>query len=105
MKNLTFVQRLRQMGEISDITLVMVYRKSNYQEIPAFIELGKTLGASYLVIHPLQAWSESAYVIEGNYDSEAIHLKSHPQHSEFQDFVLKHGIVSGYSESAWIDFA
>ncbi|WP_459778340.1 SPASM domain-containing protein [Photobacterium sp. R1] len=105
MKNLKFVQRLHQIGEINEITLVMVYRKSNYQEIPAFIELGKSLGASYLVIHPLQAWSESAYVIEGSYDHEAIHLRSHPLHGEFQDFIQKHGIVSGYSESVFIDFS
>lgn len=104
-KNLNFVKNLYQIGEVNAITLVMVYRKSNYQDIPEFIEMGKALSANYLVIHPLQPWGESAYVVEGTYEDEAIHLESHPEHVEFKDFIIKHGITNGLNKSIFVDFS
>ena len=100
MKNMAYIKSLRQSGELSELTLVMVYRHSNYQEIPAFIEMGKQFLATRLVIHPLQAWSQSAYVRQGTYDHEAIHQQQHPEHQLFRDFITQQGI----EKSKFVDF-
>lgn len=79
----------------------MVYRKSNYYEIPDFIEMGKSFSACRLVIHPLQPWAKSTYVLKGTYKHEAIHLESHPEHDEFKNFILKNRI----KKSTFVDFS
>ncbi len=100
-KNLHFIKRLKENGEINGLTFVMVYRKSNYHEIPAFIEMGNLFSACHLVIHPLQPWAESTYVLNGTYKHEAIHLESHPEHAEFKNFIKKNEI----KKSTFVDFS
>ncbi|KXF81057.1 SPASM domain-containing protein [Enterovibrio coralii] len=105
MENLDFIHYLLKNKEINCINLIMVYRKSNYKEIPQFIELGKRLSASYIVINPLQAWEESAYVINGQYDDEAIHLPTHPEHDAFKDCLNTHGVKNGKDGEMYVDFS
>lgn len=105
MENLEFVKSLHNRGEVGAITLVMVYRKSNYQEIPDFIEMGRAMNADYLVIHPLQPWAESSYVLNGQYNDEAIHLGSHKENSTFKSFIEQRGVKAGNIGRMFVDFA
>ncbi|MCG9598005.1 hypothetical protein L1D15_14890 [Vibrio sp. Isolate25] len=102
MKNLNFIGSLMDKGELLSMTLIMVYRKSNYVEIPAFIDMAKKL---YVVIHPLQAWEESAYVINGEYDDEAIHRPSHPEYQHFKEFIAANNVKHGQDEYTYVDFS
>ncbi|MGF1726807.1 hypothetical protein [Photobacterium nomapromontoriensis] len=100
-----FIKTLQQRGEIISITLVMVYRKSNYLEIPEFIEMGRAFNANYLVIHPVQPWKESAYVLNDQYNDEAIHNPEHPEHHRFRALIESHGITSGNQGKMYVDFS
>ncbi|MGH6822944.1 MAG: radical SAM protein [Methylocella sp.] len=45
LKNLTFIKRLRQSGEISELEFSMVVQAQNFREMPEFVQLGRAFGA------------------------------------------------------------
>ncbi|MDD1783406.1 SPASM domain-containing protein [Enterovibrio sp. ZSDZ35] len=105
MENMYFVRELLENGELESISIVMIYRKSNYHEIPVFIQLGKELKADTIIINPLQAWAQSAYSINGTFEDEAIHHPSHPEHHRLKQLIDENNIRYGNDGDTFIDFA
>lgn len=64
MNNLKYLMKKRLENQLSKFTINMIVQKENYEEIPAFIKMGKELHADIIAIRPLMNWgtySEEEY--------------------------------------------
>jgi pyruvate-formate lyase-activating enzyme len=81
LKNLAFVKRLRESGEIAELEFSMVVQARNFREMPDFVALGQSFGAdavSFQMIRKRDIFSarefEAAFI--GN-----------PEHVEYREFL------------------
>lgn len=86
MSNLEFISALRSSGSLHKLKIHMVVQENNFEEMPAFVDLGSRIGADHIYFSHLVNW--------GTFSSEAyaqrsIHLRAHPRHGELQA-VLTH---------------
>jgi molybdenum cofactor biosynthesis enzyme MoaA len=83
MENLAFAAELRQSGQISRLLLTYVVTARNFREMPAFVQLGKSLGADRVVfadIQPVDGMSLS-------HRSSAVHLPEHPLNASYREVL------------------
>jgi hypothetical protein len=79
-ENLHFMGGLLRSGAIQRFWIHFVVQANNYQELAAFVALGRSAGASKICFKELQDWGTYP---EGDYARRAVHLPEHPEHAEF----------------------
>ena len=109
LKNLFFIGNLRKNDDISFFEINFVVQKANYQEMKAFIGLGKKFNCDRVDFTPIQ--NIGAHT-EEEYSEVAVHNKFHPEYKSLlkilEDPIFKEPIVfldnledlSMYSEAA-----
>ena len=85
--NLHWMGEMKKQKRFSYFQLNFTLRRDNYRSVPEFIELGKRVGAGNVKFTAFFDYPESA--IE-DYLSEAIHLPSHPEHSDLRNIWESH---------------
>ena len=84
-RNLRWTSGERKRGRFESFVLLFVYRRENFRSMPAFARLGAELGADAVHFSPVQSW-ERAHL---DYERTAVHLATHPEHSEFAEIREK----------------
>jgi pyruvate-formate lyase-activating enzyme len=77
LSNLRFIADLVEDGRLW-AELSFVVQANNYEEMPGFVELAKSLKFSSVLFQRLVHWGET--FSEAEFKSRAIHLPTHPQH-------------------------
>lgn len=91
-ENMEFLASLRRLGKIPFLYICFVVQKKNFEQMPAFVELGQHWSVDRVVfgkllpqVHPKSSdWSE--------FEENAVVEENHPDHSSFLQ-VLKHPIL------------
>ena len=84
LRNLEFISSLLKNGPLKSVTISMVVQENNFQEMPDFVRLGKRLGFDVIYFSQLVNWGTFA---NKEYKRRAVHLPTHPRHSEFVDLL------------------
>jgi sulfatase maturation enzyme AslB (radical SAM superfamily) len=88
LKNLEYISTLRQSGPLGWVGISMVVQENNFMEMPDFVHLGRRFGFDTVYFSQLVNWGTFS---EEEFSNRAIHLPTHPKHSEFVD-LLEDGI-------------
>jgi MoaA/NifB/PqqE/SkfB family radical SAM enzyme len=84
LKNLEFISSLRKTGSLEWVGISMVVQENNFMEMPDFIHLGKRFHVDTIYFSKLVNWGTYS---EEEFKNRAIHIPSHPRHSEFVDLL------------------
>ncbi len=87
----------RKDNQLETIVLLFVYRAENFSSMEKLAVLGKELGMDGIFYSPFLPWERMAI---GDYESQAIHLPSHPLHQVFLE--KKNALQSKFG--SWINF-
>jgi organic radical activating enzyme len=93
LKNLAFVKRLRETGEIQELEFSMVVQTRNFREMPAFVALGHEFLAdrvSFQMIRQRDIFSRDEY------DEAFIGNPEHPDYAAFLDVLQSPDLASPY---------
>ena len=85
-KNLNWISEQRQKKPLRHFSLNFTVRAENYRDLEEFLALGKNLNADRVLISELSNWERAKNL---DYQKEAIHLASHPQHQDFLSVIAK----------------
>jgi MoaA/NifB/PqqE/SkfB family radical SAM enzyme len=80
LKNLEFVSTLRKKGPLTWLNISMVVQENNFEEMPAFVRLGKRFGVDRVYFSQLINWGTFS---AEELDSRTVHNPKHPRHEEF----------------------
>ncbi len=83
LRNLDFVHRLRQAGEIKSLSFSFVVQAMNFREMPEFVRLGMAHGADVISFAMIRNW---AYT-EEEFSREFVGSPRHPEHEAFLDVM------------------
>jgi pyruvate-formate lyase-activating enzyme len=78
-KNLAFVRRLKEAGEIEKLEFSMVVQARNFREMPAFVRFGQEFVADVVSFQMVRNWGTFS---EAEFQAECIGSKEHPLHEE-----------------------
>ena len=84
LENLEFVSTLRRNGPLERVTISMVVQENNFLEMPDFVRLGQRFDFDTVYFSQLVNWGTFS---EKEFTNRAIHLPTHPRHSEFVDLL------------------
>jgi len=89
LRNLEFIAQLRMNGPLEWLGFSMVVQENNFEQMPAFVELGRRFGADTVYFGQLVDW--------GTFDSaelerRSVHRPSHPRHRELRE-ILSHAAM------------
>jgi hypothetical protein len=84
MENLAFIATLRAQGPLEYLKLHMVVQENNFDQMPAFVELGRQFGADRVYFSHLADWKTFS---PDELQHRAIHRPEHPRHSELLDLL------------------
>lgn len=94
LKNLEFIQKLRERDEIKELNFLMVVQNLNFEQMPDFVRLGLRYGADSITFQLLRNWGTYT---ESEFAQHSIAGHNHPKHKEFlavlQDPLLSHPMV------------
>jgi hypothetical protein len=77
--NLAFISELRRDGPLHFLAISMVVQENNFREMPAFVELGRSIGADKVYFSQLVNWRTFS---TEEFERRAVHRPSHPAHGE-----------------------
>jgi MoaA/NifB/PqqE/SkfB family radical SAM enzyme len=83
--NLDFIGSLRATGKLMMFGINFVVQENNYGEMPAFVDLGKKVGADFVFFQQLVNWGTFT---RAEFRRRAVHLPDHARHEDFLE-VLK----------------
>ena len=86
MANLEFIASLRAPGPLTFLRIHMLVQENNFDEMPAFADLGSRLAADHIYFSHLVNWGTFT---EEEVAKRSIHRRSHPRHAELLE-VLTH---------------
>jgi len=86
MANLQFISQLRACGPLEYLKLHMLVQENNFEEMPAFVALGTSVGADCIYFSHMVDWGSFS---SSELASRSVHLPTHPRHRELQ-VVLGH---------------
>jgi hypothetical protein len=86
MDNLQLISRLRASGPLEYLKLHMLVQENNFEEMPAFVALGTSVGADCIYFSHMVDWGSFS---PSELASRSVHLPTHPRHRELQA-VLGH---------------
>ena len=78
--NLDFIGALRATGRLKLFGMNFVVQQNNYAEMPAFVELGRRVGADFVFFQQIVNWGTFS---RAEFKDRAIHLPDHPRHEDF----------------------
>lgn len=81
LSNLEFISKLRASGPLLMLKIHMLVQENNFDEMPAFVELGSRIGADHIYFSHLVNWGTFS---KAEYERRSIHLPGHPRHGELQ---------------------
>ena len=84
LERLNFVSKLRSENSIRRLLISFVVQTNNFREMPAFVELGRSLKADTIIFNRISDWGTFPPAIFAN---RSIHRNDHPLHGEFRDVV------------------
>ncbi len=84
LERLRFIAELRGQKAFRKLLVSFVVQENNFREMPAFVELGRTLGADTIIFSRLTDWGTFPPAI---FTSRSIHLADHPLHNEFVNVI------------------
>ena len=101
LKNLAFIKGLREAGDIERLEVSMVVQALNYREMPAFVRLGRSLGADEIAFEMIHDWgvytpAEFAEVYVGPNHPELGDLIAVMQAPEMSDPRVAAGAISAH---------
>ena len=79
-ENVKRLGELRARGELGLLRLDFVVQRANYREMPAFVELGKALGADQVSFSMVLDWGTWSIA---EYEKQCIWKEDHPQFTDF----------------------
>lgn len=82
MQNLVWMSGLKKSGQLKKFQINFTIRAANYRSIPQFVKLGEFLDVSSIKFMAFEPWHRMKI---SNYQNEAVHLESHPEHAQFYD--------------------
>lgn len=90
LKNIEFLAAMPERGTYGfPLNLNMIVQASNYQEIVALVELGKSYGVDSVGFTYIRDWGTFP---EGEYERHAVHLPHHPEHKQLLE-ILKSPVL------------
>jgi len=84
LQNLQFVKQLRATGEVAHLDISMVVQALNFREMPAFVRLGKEVGADHIHFHMIRDWGS---MIPADFAEAFIGRADHPEHAKFVEVL------------------
>jgi len=102
-RNLAFVRRLKEAGEIEILEFSMVVQARNFREMPAFVRLGQEFAADVVSFQMIRNWGTFG---EAEFQAECIGSREHPLHEELVEIlrapelslpVVQAGNILGYA--------
>jgi pyruvate-formate lyase-activating enzyme len=94
LKNLEFIKKLREIGEIKYLDFLMVVQNLNFKEMPEFVRLGLRYGADTITFQLIRNWGTYT---QSEFREHNIAGHVHPRHNEFlailRDPLLSHPAV------------
>jgi MoaA/NifB/PqqE/SkfB family radical SAM enzyme/tetratricopeptide (TPR) repeat protein len=95
-KNLEFLSRMRQSGQVPALYYSFTYQRDNFREMPEFVQMGSDHCVDGILFERLM--NMGAYTSE-EYRERAVHMLDHPLYPEFQqvlrDPLMRKKIVLG----------
>jgi organic radical activating enzyme len=80
LENLSFIASLREHGPIEWVKISMVVQENNFQEMPAFVRLGKQFRFDQVYFGQLVNWGTFT---DAEFKKRAVHVPDHPRHKDF----------------------
>jgi hypothetical protein len=77
--NLRFIGELRATGRLKLFGMNFVVQTNNHAEMPAFVALGREMGADFVFFQQMVNWGTFS---RSQFQERAIHLPEHPRHGE-----------------------
>jgi MoaA/NifB/PqqE/SkfB family radical SAM enzyme len=85
LENMRFLSNLRESNAINLLQFSFTYQLENFREMPAFVDLCRSLDpSSRVVFEKLENWG--TFTVE-EYSRKAVHLMMHPMHEEFLSII------------------
>ena len=84
LERLAFIAELREAGPLDYLEIHMTVQVNNYQEMPAFLELGRHNRCDRVSFHQLLDWGSFS---PEEFASRAIQRPDHPEHGAFLDML------------------
>lgn len=81
MKQLLWMKEERKRRKVSFFSINFTVRKANYATMEEFVQLGQSLDVDMVRFTQFEPWDRRAIQ---DYESEAVHLPSHPDHKTFK---------------------
>ena len=82
--NLVRFSQMRRSGTLNRFELTFTVQANNFREMPAFVDLARSLGADVVYFGKLQNWG--AYT-PWDYACRAVHSPSHPDHGRLLEIL------------------
>jgi len=79
-RNLKFIRKLRQDGEITSLSMSFVVQALNFREMPDFVSLAREHGADCVSFAAMRNWGTFS---EQEFERESVCNPRHPEHAEF----------------------
>jgi hypothetical protein len=93
--NLRFLGGLRRDGAFRELRLAFVVQAENWREIPAFIAMGRDVGASVVHFGPIENWGTFSPDV---FERQAVHYPTHPDHEALRALLASHDPTDRYAE-------
>ena len=84
LERIAFIGKLRQENHFRRWIVSFVVQANNFREMPAFVELGRSVHADTIVFNRMNDWGSFP---SANLATRSIHRVEHPQHAEFVDVL------------------
>jgi MoaA/NifB/PqqE/SkfB family radical SAM enzyme len=96
LRNLDFIANLRALSMIDRFCVNFLVQANNFQEMPAFVRLGRSLGCDQIEFQRIENWGTYTH---DTFRVRAIHEDGHPQYAAFQR-VLEDPVLQ--DSSVWL---
>ncbi len=109
LKNLAFIKRMREAGEIQHLMFSMVVQARNYKEMPAFVKMGQDFAADSVMFNMFR---QRDIFSRGEYEEAFIGDPHHPEYADFLEIlhapelsapIVTLGNMAAYAPPGWLD--
>ena len=109
LKNLAFLKRMREAGEIQHLMFSMVVQDANYREMPAFVKMGQDFSADSVMFN---MYRQRDVFSKSEYEDAFIGDPHHPDHADFLEIlhapelylpIANLGNLAAYAPAGWLD--
>jgi MoaA/NifB/PqqE/SkfB family radical SAM enzyme len=80
LQRLAFIADLRRNGPLQYLEIHMTVQLNNFEQMPAFVELGRRYACDRVTFHQMLDWGSFS---PDEYAARAVHQPQHPRHAQF----------------------